>query len=156
MLTKCLSRIFIRRYRPWILYTIILCLCVYIYYQSQSISRGSSDSNKDTLSNVSCQHVKFHKPQLNCSGDPLKQWCENEVHLCNSSLIIYHKLFTITHSAIVQRQFARGKRLGGEEIQDVLNQPEHDEYFQFQKNFLQVNHRCSQHHSGGSNDEVFL
>ena len=158
MLTKCLSRIFIRRYRPWILYTIILCLCIYIYYQNTVISNISSDSNsEDSLSNVTCQHVTFNKPELNCSGDPLRQWCDNAVHLCDSSLIIYHKLFIITHSTIVQRQFAQGKRSGGEEIHAVLNQPEQDEYFQFGKNFIQVNlRRCTRHPSIGSNDELFL
>jgi hypothetical protein len=61
------------------------------------------------------------------------------MNLCNACLIVYNKLFAITRSAILQPKLATGKRLGGENIQEVLNQPEQDEYFHFEQNFIQVN-----------------
>ena len=75
---------------------------------------------------------------LDCTDDPLQQWCQNQIHLCNSSLIIFYQLFAKTHSVILQRKFAVGKRQGGEELNDVLNQSENDEYFHFEKDFIQV------------------
>ncbi|CAF4776785.1 unnamed protein product, partial [Rotaria sp. Silwood1] len=96
----------------------------------------------------------FKDSILNCSDDPLKQWCENEVKLCNSSLIIYNKLFAITHSIILQPKLAKGKRLGGENIQDVLNQHEHDEYFQFEKEFIQLPCNIQEFHDKIPNDHL--
>jgi hypothetical protein len=83
--------------------------------------------------------ILFTKTILNCSGDPVKQWCENEMNLCNSSLIVYKKLFLVTRSVILQPKLAKGKRLGGEDMRTILNQPEQDEYFHFNKEFIQVN-----------------
>ena len=80
---------------------------------------------------------------LNCTGDPLSTWCATEMKYCNSFLLIYKKLFFLTRSAILQTIHAEGKRVGGEQIQAVLNQAESDEYFHFKKDFLQVNHRLS-------------
>jgi len=83
-------------------------------------------------------NLLLKKTILNCSGDPLKQWCENEFKLSDPYLIIYKNLFAITRLVILQPEFAKGKRIGGENIQDVLNQPEQDEYFQFEKEFIKV------------------
>jgi hypothetical protein len=76
---------------------------------------------------------------LDCTGDPLIKWCANQIHLCNSSLIIYNKLFVKTDSIILQTKLAKGNRQGGEELTNVLNQSENNEYFHFEKGFIQVN-----------------
>ena len=76
---------------------------------------------------------------FDCTHDPLEHWCQDQIHLCNSSLIIFNHLFVKTHSINLQRKFAIGKRQGGEDLKDVLNQNESDEYFHFKKDFIQVN-----------------
>ncbi len=76
---------------------------------------------------------------LDCTGDPLIKWCTNQIHLCNSSLIIFNKLFVKTDSIILQTKLAKGTRQGGEELINVLNQSENNEYFHFEKGFIQVN-----------------
>ncbi|CAF4321666.1 unnamed protein product [Rotaria sordida] len=128
-----------RRCRQYLFYTIFIILCWYWFLNIQitSINLSFKITNKTILQNKSL--LLFNEPTLNCSGDPLEQWCQNQIKLCNSSLIVYNKLFIITHSIILQPEFAQGKRLGGENIQDVLNQPEENEYFHFQKEFIKVN-----------------
>ncbi|CAF1317443.1 unnamed protein product [Rotaria sordida] len=127
-----------RRCRQYLFYTIFIILCWYWFLNIQitSINLSFKITNKTILQNKSL--LLFNEPILNCSGDPLEQWCQNQIKLCNSSLIVYNKLFIITHSIILQPEFAKGKRLGGENIQDVLNQPEEDEYFHFQKEFIKL------------------
>ncbi|CAF1317380.1 unnamed protein product [Rotaria sordida] len=127
-----------RRCRQYLFYTIFIILCWYWFLNIQitSINLSFKITNKTILQNKSL--LLFNEPILNCSGDPLEQWCQNQIKLCNSSLIVYNKLFIITHSIILQPEFAQGKRLGGENIQDVLNQPEEDEYFHFQKEFVKL------------------
>jgi hypothetical protein len=75
---------------------------------------------------------------IDCTGDPLMKWCADQIHLCNSSLIIFKKLFVKTDSIILQTKLAKGTRKGGEELTNVLNQSENNEYFQFEKGFIQV------------------
>ncbi|CAF0949211.1 unnamed protein product [Rotaria sordida] len=65
------------------------------------------------------------------------QWCQNQIHICNSSVIIFNKLFIKTHSIILQTKFAKGKRNGGKDLNKVLKQNENDEYFHFEKDFIQ-------------------
>lgn len=89
-------------------------------------------------SNESYQQIISNQIRLDCTDDPLKYWCEKQVNYCNSSLIIYNQLFARSQSVILQRKFLQGKRQGGEELKNVLNQIESDEYFQYEKGFLQV------------------
>jgi hypothetical protein len=108
-----------------IVISICLCLLFLIQYDfsDENLSKNPSPIKPITL---------------DCTDDPLQQWCQNQIHLCNSSLIIFNQLFAKTHSVILQRQFAIGKRQGGEELNNVLNQPENDEYFDFKQDFIQV------------------
>jgi hypothetical protein len=138
MFIKCQPRYSIRRRVHYLLQSLILILCFGLFFQLKShFITFPSDINFNSL--TSYPHILFDKTILNCSGDPLKQYCENQVTLCNSSLIIFNKLFAITRSVILQPKLAKGKRLGGENIQEVLNQNENDEYFIFNKGFIQVN-----------------
>jgi hypothetical protein len=124
-----------RYYLPRII-VILICICSFFQLKYSFIDLVS----KNILISVTIpKNVLFNKPILNCSGDPLKQWCENEIDLCNSSLIQYNELFLLTRSVILQPKLATGKRLGGEDIEHVLNQPEKDEYFHFEKEFIKVN-----------------
>jgi hypothetical protein len=126
------------RYRRYYLSRIILiliCICLLIQLKYSFIDFVS---NNISISIATRKKNVFMLPILNCSGDPLKQWCENEMKLCNSSLIVYNQLFLVTRSVILQPKFATGKRLGGEDIRHVLNQPEKDEYFHFTKEFIKV------------------
>ncbi len=138
MSVKNHSKVFTRRCRLYLLRIIVVILCVCLFLQIKySVFHLSS---KKTFENVSIRtNVLFSKPLLNCSGDPLQQWCRNEAELCDSYLIVYNHLFVVTHSAILQPKLAIGKRIGGENIKDVLNQPEQDEYFHFEKDFIKVN-----------------
>jgi hypothetical protein len=123
-----------RYYLPRII-LILICTCLLIELKYSFIDLVS----KNILLNVTKpKNVLFNKPILNCSGDPLKQWCENEMDLCNSSLIQYNELFLLTRSVILQPKLATGKRFGGEDIKHVLNQPEKYEYFHFEKEFIKV------------------
>lgn len=108
-------------------YISFICFCLLFLINYHFLNHVSSF--KQILSN---------QTTLDCTGDPLKNWCENQIHLCNSSLIIFNKLFAKTDSIILQRKFTQGKRQGGEDLNDVLNQTENDEYFQFEKGFIQV------------------
>jgi hypothetical protein len=138
MSVKSHSRIFTRRCRLYLLRTIAVILCVCLFLQ---IKYGVFHLiSKKTFENVFIHAtVSFSKPILDCSGDPLQQWCRHEVKLCNPYLIVYENLFVVTHSVILQPKLAKGKRIGGENIQEILNQPEQDEYFHFEQNFIQVN-----------------
>ncbi|CAF4233075.1 unnamed protein product, partial [Rotaria sordida] len=138
MFIKCCSKLSIRRCRQYLFYTIfiILSFSLFLNIKYGLINHSSETTNKILLQNESL--LLFKESTLNCSGDPLEQWCQHQIKLCNSSLIVYNKLFIITHSIILQPEFAQGKRLGGENIQDVLNQPEEDEYFHFQKEFIKL------------------
>ncbi|CAF0866003.1 unnamed protein product [Adineta steineri] len=132
------SKLFRRRSRRSILLKLILitfCFGAFIQINYNALYLLS----QNTYGNLTlCTNTTRNKTILNCSGDPLKQWCKNEINLCHSSLSIYNKLFFVTHSVILQTKFAQGKRLGGEDIQTVLNQAERDEYFQFNKEFLKL------------------
>jgi hypothetical protein len=141
MLAKTYSALSLRRRRHYLsrIIIIILCVCLFlpIKYNIFNIL-----SETILINNTSRANLSFNKPILNCSGDPLEKWCQDEMNLCNSCLIVYNNLFAVTRSVILQPEFAKGKRVGGENIQDVLNQTEEDEYFIFYKNFIQVNY-CS-------------
>ncbi len=138
MLAKNYLILFIRRRRHYLLRFSIIILSVYLFFQIKYSSIDYSLSNNTFINIATSENVLIKKPMLNCSGDPLIQWCQNEVKLCDLYLIVYNHLFAITHSVILQPEFAKGKRIGGENIQDVLNQPEKDEYFQFEKQFIKV------------------
>ncbi len=138
MLPKSYSILSIRRRRHFLLRIILLIICFSFIFSIKDnlikfLPKKISINNKSTYTNI-----LYDKTILNCSGDPLKKWCENEMKLCDSFLIVYNKLFAVTRSVILQAKFAKGKRLGGEALQDVLNQPEKDEYFHFDKEFIQV------------------
>jgi hypothetical protein len=138
MLTKNYSRFSIRRRRYFLSNLIIFILCVCLILQIR-YNVFNFLTKKILLNNASSENLPFTKPILDCAGDPLQQWCQNQMNLCNACLIIYNKLFAITHSVILQPKLAIGKRIGGEDINDVLNQPEQDEYFHFEKDFIKVN-----------------
>jgi len=128
----------IRRHRHYLLRTIPIIVCICLCFQIKySFTNHSLPQN--TIINISTyENVPLKKTILDCSGDPLKIWCEKEVKLCDPYLVVYNNLFVVVRSAILQPKFAKGKRIGGENIQDVLNQPESDEYFRFEKDFIQV------------------
>ncbi|CAF3425584.1 unnamed protein product [Rotaria sp. Silwood1] len=86
----------------------------------------------------SYKQLLYDQTNFDCFDDPLITWCQNQIHICNSSLIIFNKLFAKTQSIILQRKFAQGKRKGGEDLDKVLNQNENDEYFHFNKSFIQL------------------
>jgi hypothetical protein len=109
---------------------ILLCFCLFLLFLLNYDFPKRDSSFQKFFCNPS--------PIIDCTGDPLKQWCKNPIHLCNSSLIIFNKLFAKTHSIILQTKFAQGKRQGGEDLNNVLNQTEKDEYFHFEKGFIQV------------------
>src|SRR5579871_3930100 len=134
MFMKCYSRSSIRRRRHYLLNIIFLILCFGLFLQLK-YNFIHSLSEEIFINNGSCPNILFSETILNCTGEPLKQWCDNEMKLCNSSLIVYNKLFAVTRSVLLQTKFAQGKRLGGENIQDVLHQAERDEYFHFEKGF---------------------
>jgi hypothetical protein len=137
MLAKFYSILSSRRRRHLLLRIIIIILCACLFFQIK-YDVFHSLSKKNLISNISHINLLFDQRVLNCSGDPVKQWCENEVKLCDPYLIVYNRLFVVTHSVILQPEFAKGKRIGGENIQDVLNQDEKDEYFHFEKEFIKV------------------
>ncbi len=126
-----------RRHRYYY-YTILIFLCLYfLFLVNYNFSKNLS--NEYLLENDSLfEEVLLNQPVYDCTGDPLKKWCENQVHLCNSSLIIFNKLFAKTDSIILQTKLAKGTRQGGEDLHNVLNQTENDEYFHFEKGFIQV------------------
>lgn len=111
-------------------YIILIFFCLFLLFLFNYDFPKIDSSFQKFISNPS--------PLIDCNGDPLKQWCENPIHLCNSSLIIFNKLFAKTHSIILQTKFAQGRRQGGEDLNNVLNQTENDEYFHFEKGFIQV------------------
>ena len=138
MFIKCYSKTSsLRRRRYYLLRMIFILLCIYLFFQIKYNGIYSA-SNKNLINNTSCTNISFIKPILNCSGDPLQKWCQHEISLCNSSIYVYNKLFLVTRSVILQPELAQGKRVGGEDIQQVLNQREQDEYFHFKKGFLKV------------------
>lgn len=138
MFFKCFLRQCFLRRQAYLLNIVLVILFLCIYFHKTSFLLIPSISNETLMSNGSCQPERFDRSRLNCSGEPAKQWCDNEVNVCQSALIIYQNLFAITHSVILKPSLAKGKRLGGENIEEVLNQPESNEYFQFEKDFLQV------------------
>ena len=128
---------YIRRRRYYLFNTIFIIVCCGLFFH---IRHSSSNSPSETLHETApvSENILLNKILLNCSDDLLKQWCKNQVHLCNSSLVVYNQLFVVTRSVILQPILAYGKRLGGEDIKDVMNQTEQIEYFQFDKNFIRV------------------
>jgi hypothetical protein len=138
MLTKNYSRFSIRRRRYFISRLLIFILFIGLILQIR-YNIFNSLTRKFFINNTTSVNLSFTELTLDCSGDPLQQWCQNQMNLCHTCLIIYNKLFVITRSVILQPKLATGKRIGGENIQDVLNQPEQDEYFHFEKDFIKVN-----------------
>ncbi|CAF0862246.1 unnamed protein product [Adineta ricciae] len=124
-----------RRYFLLNLFVITLCLCAIFPFKYHIFQLSPS---KPLPRNSSFSDLLRKEMTLNCTGDPLTTWCAAEMKYCNSSLLIYKNLFFLTRSAILQTIHAEGKRVGGEQIQAVLNQAENDEYFHFKKDFLQI------------------
>lgn len=87
---------------------------------------------------INCSLTPFDRNRFNCSGEPAEKWCKATQQRCGSSMITFLNLFSITSSAVIDRNHAKSKRSGGERVEDVLNQDENDEYFRFEKDFLQV------------------
>ncbi len=141
MLAKRCPKLPLRRCRQYSLRITVIILCIYVFSRMKYSS--INPLYKKTLTNVPTnKNVSLQISKLNCSGEPLEKWCQNTVNFCDPYFIVYNNLFAVTRSVILQPEFAKGKRVGGENIQDVLNQPEKDEYFIFYKNFIQVNY-CS-------------
>ncbi|CAM4873471.1 unnamed protein product [Rotaria socialis] len=137
MCIRCHSRLTISRRRNYFFHAIFVILCISSFLALKKTKTNSSASiHAHTVSTF--QNILINKTTLNCVGDPLKKWCENQVQLCNSSLTVYNKLFVLTRAIILQPQYAKGKLIGGEDIQTVLNQPEQNEYFQFEKDFIKL------------------
>jgi len=117
-----------RRYRlEFYVFLFICLLCFFIF------------SNK----NLSFVQRRINSITFDCTGEPLKFWCQNEIHRCNSSIIVFNKLFVRTNSLVLRIEHLKGKRRGGEDLQQVLNQTEEDEYFHFAKGFIQVNRKTT-------------
>lgn len=135
---KNLPRLNIRRRRYFLLRIIILLLCICLFLQIKYDIFSTIPGKITVIPDVSCANLSFNNPVLNCSGEPLQHWCQNQKRFCNGCFIIYHNLFVLTRSAIIQPKLATGKRIGGEDLEEVWNQPEHDEYFQFERDFIQV------------------
>lgn len=138
MLPKNLPRLNIRRRRYFVLRLIILLLCICLFLQIKYDFFNAIPRTISVIPDASRSNLSLSNPVLNCSGEPLQRWCQNQKRFCNDGLIIYHDLFVLTRSAIIQPKLATGKRIGGEDLKDVWNQPEKDEYFQFEHDFIQV------------------
>jgi hypothetical protein len=127
-----------RRCRLYLFRVIVISFCVCLFLQIKY--GGFHLISKKSVKSVSIRaNLSLIKLILDCTGDPLERWCQNRVELCDPNLIVYDNLFVETKEVILQPKFAKGKRIGGENIQDVLNQPEDTEYFQFEKHFIKVN-----------------
>ena len=140
MLIKRYSIFFIhrlRRYRFRVVF-ISLCLCLYFPVKHSFTNPLFETTFLDNLFNTKV----LDEVKLNCSGDPLKQWCANQINFCDSSLIVYNQSFVLTRLVILQANLAKGKRLGGEDIKKVLNQPEKYECFRFENEFIKVILSC--------------
>ncbi len=125
-----------RRCRYYHLILVFTCFCL-LFFLNYNFPKSISTKNDSSLNQLSSDHLI-----LDCTGDPLTKWCENQIHLCNSSLIIFNKLFVQTNSIILQTKLAKGNRQGGEDLKNVLNQTENNEYFHFEKGFIQVIYSC--------------
>ncbi|CAF2051359.1 unnamed protein product [Rotaria magnacalcarata] len=137
MYLRCYSIHSISRRRNYFFHAILVILCISSFLALKKTKANPSSSiHTHTVSTF--QNISTNKTALNCVGDPLKQWCKNQVQLCNSSLTVYNRLFVLTRAITLQPQYAKGKRIGGEDIQTVLNQPEQNEYFQFEKDFIRL------------------
>ena len=118
--------------RRFYYHLIFISFCLLFLIKYDSLKPFSNE-------NVLKKNLLLDNPTVfDCSGDPLKQWCEHQTHICDSSLIIFNQLFAKTHSVVLQAKLANGKRHGGENLSDVLNQDERDEYFHFEKEFIKV------------------
>ena len=138
MYFKNYPKAFTRRCRLYLFRSIVIVVCVGVFLQIK-YSAFDFISKKSIENSVVPDKLSPKKLTLDCTGDPLQQWCETQVELCDAHLVVYNKTFVMTKEAILEPKLATGKRTGGENIQDVLNQPEGDEYFHFQKDFLKVN-----------------
>lgn len=125
-----------RYYRYYFLIVLPSCFCALVLIINNFPKRISNIYIFN--SNSLYKDLTQNSEHLDCFGDPLMKWCYNQIHLCNSSLIIFNKLFLKTNSIILNPEYAKGKTKGGEDLNKVLNQNENDEYFQFEKNFIQV------------------
>jgi hypothetical protein len=137
---KYFPRWCVRRSRySYVLNIILITTCITLLYQVK-FHKIKHDISTTLITNQSlCTNTTItYQTKLNCFGEPAQQWCENMVDACPSALTIFMNLFAITYRVILQPKLAKGKRLGGENIQDVLNQAESDEYFNFDQGFIQV------------------
>ncbi|CAF2413951.1 unnamed protein product [Rotaria sp. Silwood2] len=125
-----------RRHRYYLIILTCFCFCLFLLIKND----GSKTFPNVYLfkNDLSQEQLLYNQANFDCFGDPLIKWCQNQIHMCNSSLIIFNKSFAKTHSIILQTKFAKGKRKGGEDLIKVLNQNENDEYFQFEKDFIQL------------------
>lgn len=137
MLGKNYSILTVRRRRSCLLRFVVVLLCIGLFLQIKPYVLNSS-FGQIFINDTPCVNRSYSKPVLNCSGEPLRKWCQNHVRFCNDCLIVYNNLFVLTRSALLQPKLAKGKRIGGEKMEEVLNQPESDEYFDFKQDFLQV------------------
>ncbi|CAF3435822.1 unnamed protein product [Rotaria socialis] len=126
-----------RYYRQYFVILTSFCLCI-LFLIKNDFPKAIPNIylfNNDSLCN---DVAAANETGFDCLGEPLMAWCQNQIHLCNWSLTIFNRLFAKTHSIILQTKFTKGKRKGGENLNQVLNQNENDEYFQFEKEFIQL------------------
>lgn len=69
--------------------------------------------------------------------DIFSQWLDDSNTYCEENFIGYHNEIAMLKNVVIDMNYATGRK-GGEEIKAVINQPEEDEYFQFQYGFMQL------------------
>ena len=67
----------------------------------------------------------------------LAQWMDTEERYCDGHFTVMNSEFAMLKNVIVDRNFCHGRN-GGEEIHEVLNQPEDEEYYTYFPGFFQL------------------
>ena len=95
---------------------------------------------KSTTTHMLRKEFMYLRKNNNLMEYPVKKWIKNAHAQCSDQFTGYGNLFVHLKNAIIDPTLAIGRK-GGEEIPDVLNQPEKDEYLKLKYGYFKLN--CS-------------
>lgn len=104
---------------------------------AESWQTQHSDTGQLVGENRYCVDIKALVNISSLSG-VFRDWHQHTEHLCNGLMTVFQHDFAVVKGVLIDKAFCVSTRSGSELLEDVMNQPEEDEFFKFEMGCFQL------------------
>lgn len=102
----------------------------------RTVDHGLQSSQFPSIGPISARQVPPNRSDIDVAA--FRRWKTTQTTACGGKVQLYANLFARLNRAVIDRNYCRAAARGGENVQEVINQDEKDEYYEIRTNCFQV------------------